>query len=150
MSESVPDIQPCRVLLIGMMGSGKTTIGRLLSERTGWPYHDNDDLLRAAAGRSARELLEHEDLATLRHVQPDPRVAGCRVTRIGHGTGEPMRRLLARRLRYGWRGPHERQDLQPVRTDRLARVSAHLRWPARMHHGHCLPRSHAAAGGHPT
>jgi shikimate kinase len=71
MSESVPDIQPCRVLLIGMMGSGKTTIGRLLSERTGWPYHDNDDLLRAAAGRSAREVLEHEDLATLRRAEAD-------------------------------------------------------------------------------
>jgi shikimate kinase len=43
-------------VLIGMMGSGKTSVGTLLSERTGWPYLDNDTLLRAASGHTAREL----------------------------------------------------------------------------------------------
>ncbi len=47
---------PCRVILLGMMGSGKTTVGHELSRRTGWPYHDNDVLVEAATGRSAREL----------------------------------------------------------------------------------------------
>lgn len=47
---------PCRVILLGMMGSGKTTIGRALAERIGWPYHDNDALLARATGRTAREL----------------------------------------------------------------------------------------------
>ena len=46
-----------RVVLIGMMGSGKTTVGRLLAERTGWPFHDNDALLERATGMSARDLL---------------------------------------------------------------------------------------------
>lgn len=57
---------PCRVLLLGMMGSGKSTVGRLLSERLGWPYHDNDALLEAATGRTARQLLR-DGLAALRH-----------------------------------------------------------------------------------
>ena len=35
----------CRVILVGMMGSGKSTIGRLLSEATGWRYVDNDELV---------------------------------------------------------------------------------------------------------
>jgi shikimate kinase len=39
-----------------MMGSGKTTVGRALSTRTGWPYHDNDALLEMATGRTARQL----------------------------------------------------------------------------------------------
>lgn len=51
-----PDAAPCRVILLGMMGSGKTTIGRALAERIGWPYHDNDALLARATGRTAREL----------------------------------------------------------------------------------------------
>jgi shikimate kinase len=45
-----------RVVLVGMMGSGKTSVGQILSERTGWPYLDNDALLEGASGRTAREL----------------------------------------------------------------------------------------------
>lgn len=45
------------MILVGMMGSGKTTIGRLLSEATGWPYVDNDELVRRSHGRTSREIL---------------------------------------------------------------------------------------------
>lgn len=31
------------VVLMGPMGCGKTTIGELLSERTGWTFYDGDD-----------------------------------------------------------------------------------------------------------
>jgi shikimate kinase len=41
-----------------MMGSGKTTIGRLLAEATTWPQHDNDLLLQQLGGMTARELLD--------------------------------------------------------------------------------------------
>ncbi len=45
-----------RIFLIGLMGSGKSTIGRRLSRDIGWPYLDNDQLLREATGHSAPEL----------------------------------------------------------------------------------------------
>src|SRR5262245_32733848 len=38
------------LVLVGMMGSGKTTVGRLVAERLGRAYFDNDDLVRAIAG----------------------------------------------------------------------------------------------------
>ena len=31
------------LLLIGPMGSGKTTIGKMLAEKLGWPFYDADD-----------------------------------------------------------------------------------------------------------
>jgi len=39
-----------------MMGSGKTTVGRLLADRTGWPYADNDELVRRTSGREPADI----------------------------------------------------------------------------------------------
>ena len=46
------------VMLIGMMGAGKTTVGRLLAGRWGWPYVDSDTEVEAATGHTVRELFE--------------------------------------------------------------------------------------------
>ena len=59
----------CRVVLIGMMGSGKSTVGRELAARTGWALHDNDALLERIAGRTARDLFEAHGEAVLREVE---------------------------------------------------------------------------------
>ncbi len=55
----------CRVVLIGMMGSGKTTVGWLLAERLAWQYLDNDDLLQAATGKTAHGLAADGSAALL-------------------------------------------------------------------------------------
>lgn len=47
-----------RVLLVGMMGSGKSSVGRALATRTGIPFVDNDALVERATGRTARQLAE--------------------------------------------------------------------------------------------
>ena len=51
-----PDGSDDRIVLLGMMGAGKTTIGALLSERLGWPYLDNDEAVRAMTGREPAEI----------------------------------------------------------------------------------------------
>lgn len=58
-----------RVLLIGMMGVGKTTVGRLLAERLGAVYIDNDDLVRRRTGRGVREILEESGEDALRSAE---------------------------------------------------------------------------------
>jgi shikimate kinase len=45
-------------VLIGMMGSGKSTVGKLLAEKTGWPRYDNDALLLDLFGVTAKQIVE--------------------------------------------------------------------------------------------
>lgn len=67
------------VFLVGFMGSGKTTIGRLLAERIGWPFADLDDDIEREAhqpigsifstcGEPEFRRLEHEALT--RRIRP--------------------------------------------------------------------------------
>jgi shikimate kinase len=58
-----------RILLIGMMGAGKTTIGRALSTVLGWPYYDNDELLARAIGKSTRQVQQEDGLQALRRAE---------------------------------------------------------------------------------
>ena len=69
---------PCRVLLVGMMGSGKSTIGRLLADATGWPYADNDELVLRATGATPRRLLAERGEAALRNGEAEALRAGLR------------------------------------------------------------------------
>ena len=50
------------ILLIGMPGSGKSTIGRLLSKRTGMPVVDTDDLLIEKEQIPLQEILQTKGL----------------------------------------------------------------------------------------
>jgi shikimate kinase len=56
-----------RIFLVGMMGSGKTTVGHELAARTGWRYVDNDELVRAGTGREPADIraTEGEDVLHL-------------------------------------------------------------------------------------
>jgi len=93
---------PCRVLLIGMMGSGKSTIGRLLSDATGWPYIDNDELVRRSHGATSRQIVAERGEAQMRAAESEALARGVRepapsVIGIAAGTIlEPQNRELLR------------------------------------------------------
>jgi shikimate kinase len=57
---------PPRVLLIGMMGAGKSTTGHLLSKRLGWPYLDSDDEIHHQTGRTVPEIWKQDGEAAFR------------------------------------------------------------------------------------
>jgi shikimate kinase/3-dehydroquinate synthase len=47
------------IVLVGLMGAGKTSIGRRLAARLGLPFRDADAEIELAAGCSVRELFEN-------------------------------------------------------------------------------------------
>jgi shikimate kinase len=57
------------VYLSGMIGSGKTTIGRRLAERLGWPFHDLDRELDRLVGRSFHDLVREQGWLAFREVE---------------------------------------------------------------------------------
>jgi shikimate kinase len=46
------------IYLVGFMGSGKTTVGRLLAERLGWKFADLDDDIEAANGMTIPAIFD--------------------------------------------------------------------------------------------
>lgn len=59
-------MSPARVLLVGMMGAGKTSVGRALAARTGWGYRDNDEIVADGEGVPTDELLQRGGRDALR------------------------------------------------------------------------------------
>jgi shikimate kinase len=76
-----------RIILIGMMGAGKSTIGASLSKLTGWPYIDNDQVVEQMVGMPTRDLLQQRGVEAMRAAEsaaaievltrPAPLIAGA-------------------------------------------------------------------------
>jgi shikimate kinase len=48
------------IVLVGFMGSGKTTVGRLLAERTGMPLVDMDSMIEERAGKPITAIFAED------------------------------------------------------------------------------------------
>jgi len=62
---------PRRVLLVGFMGSGKSTVGPLLSEALGWTFRDFDRAVEARTGRWVSEIFRDQGEAAFREAEHD-------------------------------------------------------------------------------
>jgi shikimate kinase len=58
-----------RLFLIGMMGVGKTTIGRIVAAKVGWAFLDSDVQLFVETGRTAPEILADGGDEVLRELE---------------------------------------------------------------------------------
>jgi shikimate kinase len=59
------------LVLVGLMGVGKTTVGLRLAERLGWPFVDSDAQVEARTGRTVREIFETDGEPAYRVLETD-------------------------------------------------------------------------------
>jgi shikimate kinase len=57
------------VALVGLPGSGKSAVGRRLSQRLQWPFIDTDSLIEQRIGCSIRDYFEREGEASFRDLE---------------------------------------------------------------------------------
>ncbi|WP_261569394.1 shikimate kinase [Frankia gtarii] len=131
-----------RIFLVGLMGSGKSTVGRVLADRLGRPYLDNDALLQQRTGLDApaladlgRQALHAQESRQLRALldAPVPYVAGIAASvadnpddlariaaagRVVYLRASP--RTLARRVGHGQGRPWLDGDLLTTLTRMFA------------------------------
>jgi gluconokinase len=104
--------EPCRALIVtGVAGSGKSTVGRLLAERTGWTFRDADDYhspenvekMRAGIPLTDEDRMPWLDALRREVVAPslergEPVVLACSALKAAYlkvlGAGDPRVRVI--------------------------------------------------------
>jgi shikimate kinase len=61
--------RPRRIALIGLSGTGKSTVGRLVARRLGWMSGDTDDQIVSLDGRDIPQIFRDEGEAYFRTVE---------------------------------------------------------------------------------
>ena len=91
------------VVLVGFMGSGKSTVGPQLAQRMDRPFVDLDDVIEADAGRSVAEIFSSEGEAGFRERETRclQRALEASDSVVAVGGGAPMRDENWVRIRDG-------------------------------------------------
>lgn len=91
------------IFLVGMPGSGKTTVGRQLARRLGLPFFDSDDRIEERLGCSIREFFAREGEAAFRDVEEQAlaELAHGPAAVVATGGGSVLREANRQCLRQG-------------------------------------------------
>ena len=125
------------IVIIGFMGTGKTTVARLLAKRLGCFVVDLDQLITGNSGRSPREIIEQDGEAAFREIESrtlgevfDKGEAGVVALGGGAWTVARNRELIAQHDGFTvwldapfdlcWRRIEEGADLRPLAPSREA------------------------------
>ncbi|MEH2348229.1 MAG: shikimate kinase [Nostoc sp.] len=92
-------LQGVNLYLIGMMGVGKTTVGRLLAKHLGYGFVDTDDVITQATGKSINQLFAEVGEAEFRQVESDVLSQVCAFTKLTIATGGG---IVLRRENWGY------------------------------------------------
>jgi shikimate kinase len=73
--------------LVGMMGAGKTTVGRLLAESLGYGFLDSDEVITKATSKSINQIFTEDGEDAFRQLESDVLGQICAFTRLTVATG---------------------------------------------------------------
>jgi shikimate kinase len=82
----VPE-RPERVVLVGFMGAGKSTIGRRLAKRLGFSFMDLDQRIEVRAGRKIAAIFQEQGEAAFRELELEESRRVASLTRVVVATG---------------------------------------------------------------
>ncbi|MDX2231167.1 MAG: shikimate kinase [Leptolyngbyaceae cyanobacterium bins.349] len=81
------ELQGLNLYLIGMMGSGKTTVGQQLAQRLGYQFFDTDAVVEQVAGQSIQDLFAELGEAGFRDLESRVLSELCAYTQLAIATG---------------------------------------------------------------
>jgi len=82
---------PVNLALIGFMGTGKSSVGRLVAEQLHFDYLDTDELIQSRAGRTITDIFDADGEASFRKLEHQlvNELAARKRTVISTGGGLP-------------------------------------------------------------
>ncbi len=60
---------PRQIVLVGLAGVGKSTVGRALAERLGWPFIDTDEVITEREGKTPADLITDQGEPAFRRIE---------------------------------------------------------------------------------
>lgn len=78
---------PANVVLVGLSGSGKTTVGRLLARRLGWRFVDTDQQIQQRTGQTVQEIFRVQGEPAFRAIESAVVAEVCQGARQVIATG---------------------------------------------------------------
>lgn len=84
-----------RIVLTGFMGSGKSTVGRLLAEHLNWSFLDLDAVIEELAGRTVQEIFAQDGETRFRELEAEALVNVLSAERVVVALGGGAPELLA-------------------------------------------------------
>ena len=87
-----------RIALLGFMGSGKTTIGKLLSDKLGYKFADTDIIIEQSVGLKTAEIFKQKGEAYFRKVETQILNELCQESSLVIATGGGIPTVTKNRL----------------------------------------------------
>lgn len=96
-------LEGINVFLIGMMGAGKTTVGRLLAQQFGYGFLDTDSVIEQVAGKTITSIFTDEGEEAFRQLESQvlSEVSARTHLVVATGGGIVQRRFNWSYLHYG-------------------------------------------------
>ncbi len=91
------------IFLVGMMGTGKTTVGKVLAQRLGYDFYDTDVLIEQVMQQSINDIFALEGEVKFRNIETQvlAELSTCTNSIIATGGGIVLKAQNWRYLRHG-------------------------------------------------